>query len=275
MPTRNAQGTLIASVQSGKVPKVSTVSMPPKQRWMLLAVTFAVLGVLIFSVIGASWYAIPALRRGLSVAAQRRDLDSMKSIVVALNDYNARYGTYPTPIVSDVTGKPLYSWRVLILPFLGYEDLFQRFQLDQAWDSPANLALLNEMPSVFASSNAPDAQANHEPNFVLLVGTGTAFPPTGPMSAAQITDDPTVLLVETKAGGIVWTQPGDIDIGKFGVNLGSISMQNIGGQHATHVVAVDRNGRGMRIPKTTPKLVLEALVTPTSGEKIEGEAFAE
>jgi hypothetical protein len=50
-------------------------------------------------------------------------------------------------------------------------------------------------------------------------------------------------------------------------------MQAIGGQHETHVLAVDSQGNGLRIPKETPASVLEAMVTPNGGENIESDAF--
>jgi hypothetical protein len=41
------------------------------------------------------------------------------------------------------------SWRVRILPYLGEQDLYAKFDFNQPWDSPQNLALVAEMPDVF------------------------------------------------------------------------------------------------------------------------------
>lgn len=46
-------------------------------------------------------------------------------------------------------GKPLLSWRVALLPIMGRQDLFDRFKLDEPWDSESNKALLNSMPPIF------------------------------------------------------------------------------------------------------------------------------
>ena len=48
-------------------------------------------------------------------------------------------------------GKPLLSWRVQLLPFLEYAELYNQFKLDEPWDSENNLKLLEKMPSTFAS----------------------------------------------------------------------------------------------------------------------------
>jgi hypothetical protein len=275
MPTRNAQGILVAAVQTGIPPKKLAKQVDPKQRAMVMAICVSLLMLLFFAMGATVWYVLPSIKKQLSVASQRRDLDNMRNIVQALNDYGARYGTYPSPSVVDATGKKLYSWRVLILPFLGYEDLYSRFQLDQAWDSPANMALLNQMPRVYASPNAASAFENHEPNYSLLIGPGTVFPPSGPMAKSQVTDSPTLLLVETKEGGTVWTEPVDIDVGIHGVKVGNAPMKTIGGLHDDGVVLMDCDGKGLRVPRDVPKLILDALVTPTGGENVETDSFQE
>lgn len=268
MPTRDARGALVRAVQTGLAPRKTAAKGDPKQRALTVAIGLSLAATLGAAIVGAVWYALPGIRKGISIAAQRRDIDNMRTIVEALNDYCARYGTYPTPVVTDSGGKPMYSWRVLILPFMGYEDLYKRFQIDQPWDSPANIALVSEMPSVFAKTNTT-AFSNHEATYVLLTGPGTIFPPSGPLGNSQVTDTPTMLLVETVEDGTVWTQPGDIDTGKYGIVIRGRPMQSMGGRYQDAFVAVDCDGKGYRIPYDTPKPVIDALVTPKSGEKVD------
>ncbi len=46
------------------------------------------------------------------------------------------------------------SWRVHLLPFLGHEGLYKKFNLDEPWDGPTNSKLISEMPDVFQSAGA-------------------------------------------------------------------------------------------------------------------------
>ena len=55
----------------------------------------------------------------------------------------------PGPPITDKQGKPLLSWRVAILPYIEQQGLYQKFKLDEPWDSPHNQALLKEMPSTY------------------------------------------------------------------------------------------------------------------------------
>ena len=46
-----------------------------------------------------------------------------------------------------MSGKPLLSWRVHLLPFLEENELYEQFKLDEPWDSPHNIKLLDQMPA--------------------------------------------------------------------------------------------------------------------------------
>ena len=53
--------------------------------------------------------------------------------------------------IVDNNGKPLLSWRVMLLPYIEQEALYKEFKLDEPWDSANNLPLVEKMPKVFAS----------------------------------------------------------------------------------------------------------------------------
>ena len=93
----------------------------------------------IFGIIG------PAVRE-----SRRKQCDEyLDQIGRALHEYHRVQGHLPAPALADRDGKPLLSWRVAILPQLGYPSLHARFHLDEPWDSPHNCALLREMPKEF------------------------------------------------------------------------------------------------------------------------------
>lgn len=79
--------------------------------------------------------------------------ERLNAITLALFTYHEVYGTLPpTPVPGLMdSGGHFLSWRVHLLPFLGYEDLYRQFRLNEAWNSPNNLPLVNQMPDVFRS----------------------------------------------------------------------------------------------------------------------------
>jgi RNA polymerase sigma factor (sigma-70 family) len=56
----------------------------------------------------------------------------------AMHGYHDEHGHFPHAAISDKEGKPLLSWRVALLPSLGYEELYKEFKLDEPWDGPHN-----------------------------------------------------------------------------------------------------------------------------------------
>jgi hypothetical protein len=270
MPRFNEHGILVASIPAPSSQRKSRSDGNQPKSWMSALVGTAVvltclmvLGI----VVGVAW---PSIQAGIRRVAQARDLDNMRTIAKALNAYCDRYGSYPPPATVNAQGKKLLSWRVLILPFMGYEDLYKRFELSQPWDSPSNMNLLRDMPTEYASPNSPDALTTFEANYALIVGTGTIFPASGPL-ARQDVEDGTILLVETQ-NNAAWTSPGDLDVNS-GLRVGSQAMKDIGGLHKQSFTAVTVDEEGLRIPLEVSSSVLDAMISPSGGENVDTKSF--
>ena len=233
-------------------------------RWIAaLSIMAAMLVIVLFTM-------LPAIQRAMDARKGMLCRANLQQIANALNEYADRHGTYPPPVVFDAAGKPLYSWRVLILPQLGYQDLYDGFFKDQVWDSPSNLNLVRSMPRVFASPGSPDAASLGETTYVLLTGKGTLFPTTGPMTRSAIKDNPnqTVLVVETVNNGTSWTAPGDIDVSR-GVTMGNRPFRDIGGNHRNGANVVTVDATPLFLPPDISPAMLDALVTPSGGERLD------
>jgi prepilin-type processing-associated H-X9-DG protein len=136
----------------------------------------------------------------------------------ALDRYQDAHGHFPAPAIVGPGGAPLLSWRVAILPSLGYESLYTRFRLDEPWDSPHNLALLSEMPAEFVCPSGPGRRRG-QTGYLVVVGpatdfgsVNTPFEPTRGADIREITDGTsnTVLVFETSAT-VPWTRPDDLN----------------------------------------------------------------
>ena len=85
--------------------------------------------------------------------------NNLHQIAIALLNYQDVHGRLPPAVVKSKDGKPLLSWRVLILPYLGEGNLYKEFKPDEAWDGPHNKPLLSSMPKVFAAGDARRGQS--------------------------------------------------------------------------------------------------------------------
>jgi len=70
----------------------------------------------------------------------------MKVIALTLQDYHEANGQLPPAVVRDKDGRPLYSWRVALLPFLEHDPLYRQFRLEEPWDSAHNEPLSRTTP---------------------------------------------------------------------------------------------------------------------------------
>src|SRR5262249_39739103 len=99
---------------------------------------------------------LDAAGKGRAAAGRQRSANNLKQIGLALHNWHATNGRLPPAATYSPDGKPLLSWRVLILPFLDQQGLYKEFRLDEPWDSDHNKKLLAKMPRVYET---PDARA--------------------------------------------------------------------------------------------------------------------
>jgi hypothetical protein len=107
-------------------------------------------------------------------------------------------------------GKPLLSWRVMLLPYLDESDLYKEFRLDEAWDSPHNKKLLKKMPKVFAPAHGKVKA--YSTYYQVFVGGGAGFEAAKPLRYPAAYSDGlanTIMLTEA-AKAVPWTKPADL-----------------------------------------------------------------
>ena len=103
--------------------------------------------------------------------------NNLQQIGMALQAYHHEYGSFPPAFVADANGKPLYSWRVLILPFLDQGDLANQIRRDEAWDGPNN-AKSTQIPLFIFDCPSDSQLAKSLPaltSYVAVVGPHTAW----------------------------------------------------------------------------------------------------
>lgn len=255
-----------AGTDAGRHRDVHSKKRKRSAAWMVAAVVMLL-------IVGAAGIAI--VQVGGTTAARLRagrtrigSIKNLEKIAQALNAYAADHGAYPAPAILDAAGKPLLSWRVLILPYLDEVELYDQFDLNAKWDSVQNQQITyGQMPSVYRHPDT-DAWAT-DSVYHMVTGDGTLFPKSGPLGPKQAIDGAakTILLVESRASSI-WTEPADLDITASGGTINSASGTDLGGVTAGGVCVVTVDGRGHFLTETTAPMTVNALVTPQGGEPL-------
>ena len=94
----------------------------------------------------------------------------MRNIGIALICADTAEGQLPVAIYSK-DGKPLLSWRVMLLPGLERGKLYEQFHLDEPWDSPHNIKLLPKMPEEYPLSALSEINGGGEQGLTYYQGS--------------------------------------------------------------------------------------------------------
>lgn len=214
------------------------------------------------------------------VARSSQCTGNLKQIAVALLNYETAYGCFPPAYVADARGRPLYSWRVLLMAELdrgpaGYLGgrLVKNFHFDEPWDSPNNRKLHDLVWASFQCPSGPSGPTSTETNYVAVVGPTTMFPDDGTSRRlADATDGPgkTFMVVEIANSGIHWMEPRDLDWRTMSFQLNDRTRPSVSSHHpfnGPHAQTVD--GSIYMLPRNLTSEELRALLTIAGGEKID------
>ena len=203
-------------------------------------------------------------------AVRMQHANYLKQIGLAIHTFHTIYGQLPVgesprenyPIKYR-DGNPLLSWRVHLLPFLEHDPLYAKFKLDEPWDSPHNIQLLDEIPDTYKSL---DYQGLGNKTIVLgLSGEGAVFNPDKALGFRDITDGTTQTILAIMAGpdkAVSWTQPVDLhcDMANLAQSLGDVGDS---------FLALFADGSVQRIRTGTDPKTLVQLFQYNDGEKID------
>ena len=141
-----------------------------------------------------------------------KDVANLKQIILALENYESANARFPAAYIGPL-GTPLLSWRVAILPYLGYSTLFNQFDPTKPWNDPANLPLLSQMPAVFRSPL--DSPSSTRTNYIGATDPNSMFPGAPGVTLISVSDGTsnTIFVGESSGSNIPWTKPEDLAVG--------------------------------------------------------------
>lgn len=143
---------------------------------------------------------------GLGAVHRSTCSDHLRQISLAMLRYEIDHGTLPPAFTVDESGEPLHSWRVLLLPYLGQQELHDKIRLDEPWDSQHNRKFhiaeveFYQCPAHALSAGRTRYAVVVGPDMPFQAGKGRPFSDFGPQSATM------PLVVECKSD-VCWMDP--------------------------------------------------------------------
>jgi prepilin-type processing-associated H-X9-DG protein len=217
--------------------------------------------------LGVSMPAVPASREA---ARRAQCVNNFKQIGLAYHNYHSAMNTFPAPASTDKDGKPLLSWRVAILPYLEQQELYNKFKLDEPWDSPHNKALIKEMPPVYRCPSRKNPEEGTT-TYRVFVGDLAMFQEGQGTPLAAVTDGTSNTILVTEANDAVpWTKP-DAEL-KFDPKA-KPSLNGAGSPHPGGFSVLFGDGSVRFIKMSVNVQVFFALITRAGGEVIAADAY--
>jgi hypothetical protein len=198
----------------------------------------------------------------------------MKTLALALQNYHTSNGAFPPAYVADKDGKPLYSWRVLILPYIEEPILYGQFHLDEPWDSAHNLKLAESMPRTFRCPTSKISSTSTVTSYVGVAGEDTMWRGTTSLRESDFTDGTanTIALMDWAQSDVVWTEPRDVSAEQLLQWWQRSTVSPGDSHHGDGVMAVFANVRSSYLErKSIDSDGLRALLTPAGKDEIPDE----
>ena len=166
---------------------------------------------------------LKVIEERFKVGLKANPATNLKQIGIAFLNFESAYKILPASknlreggIGFGGPAKHPFSWRVAILPYVEQVELFQKYDFNEPWDSEKNLKLVEKMPAVYRSPNAPRDQKPGETNYLGFSGKACAMGDEVGVKLAQISDgtSATALMFESKRS-VPWTKPEDLEFDDY------------------------------------------------------------
>lgn len=176
-----------------------------------------------------------------------------------LTIYTDRFGQTPGMVTRKDGSPSMLSWRVHLLPLIGYQTLYNKFNLEESWDSENNKTLLQYMPEVYVTNE----QDKTVTSLQAFVGPESAMVGNGVRRRGRAMGDANVntlrLMIVKNTAAVPWTAP-DPHLVDRSSDLTDLIDPDKGMWVASSL------GKYFLIPKQVPRELLYAFATTDGGD---------
>ncbi len=216
-------------------------------RLLMIAVVALPVGALLFQ----------GIQQYREATARQTTKDRMKLIELALHQYHDAYHTFPPAFVQGPDNRMWHSWRTLLLPYLGEQELAAKYRFDEPWDGPHNRELVAQCPEVFQSPHWGTEPGRT--NFYGVIGRRTAWPAQHAISMERALDGTSNTIHVVEGPPVAqWLEPRDLGVREWTEVFRNQTRP------ASHITCMD--GAVRRLSKNIDQTLLASLLTPRYGQ---------
>ena len=206
------------------------------------------------------------------VGTAGRIRNNLREIALAMHNYLQANGRFPPAYLADKQGRPMHSWRVLLLPFLGQKSLYDQYRFDEPWDSPNNRRVTDEAVMVYQCPSRPDRNVRTT-DYMIVVGPHTISDGPHGRKPADIKDgfSNTIMIVEVADSATPWAEPRNLKFDEINFQINNGRAPGIGSHHACGATVARCDGSVQFLDDSTDPKLIRPLLTIDGGETIPPE----
>jgi prepilin-type processing-associated H-X9-DG protein len=192
--------------------------------------------------------------------------NNLRQIGEGLKSYHQKYGSFPPAFTADANGKPLYSWRAVVLMEMGRTDVSQRLQPNEPWNGPKNSLLAAEgSPTYICTSYRQPVQMT---SYLAVVGPHSAWPAPHARKLAEFKNPAkTIIVLEMPNSGVNWLEPRDLFVGQLKDGFGALIPPGALPPHSDGFNALFADGHVETLPANIdPQVLSEMLEVDPGGD---------
>lgn len=192
-------------------------------------------------------HAGPAVYRAVCV-------NNLKQIGLALHNYHDSNKHFPLINTCDKDGKPLFSWRVEILPMMEYGQLYHSLEKDQPWNSLTNAKKLSQVLPEYQCPTNHNGKYDFITNYIAVISPGTAWRENGPVKLSDLPDGGSfaVMAMEVVDSGVHWAEPRDLTVEEALERMKTGQGLRISTRHSSVINVLFANGTVHSLPAKMP-----------------------
>jgi type II secretory pathway pseudopilin PulG len=186
------------------------IIMASRRRVIVICTLIAMIAVVLVA-------GVILLSRAKARALQIQAFGRLSQMRFALQIYESEHGTLPPLYLRDKLGNPIFSWRALILPYLGSpfpSGISTQLNLSQPWSSDYNRRLTDSVPPgawVWFALNREPLTSPVSTHILAYLGPESIWEARTGLPKGRITEHPdAILLIWIPRGNLHPLQPGDI-----------------------------------------------------------------
>jgi type II secretory pathway pseudopilin PulG len=225
-----------------------------------------------------AWLLLPAIDSGRRTPAKRTQCrNNLRQISLALQSYHLAFNCFPPAYVADASGRPMHSWRVLILPYLDQVPLYNQYRFDEPWNGPNNSKLAIQRLPVYECPTDVENREGDQPStsYVAVVGPHTMWPENSCVSVSDVPDGTSLTLhvAEVRNSGIHWMEPRDLHLGQMSPTINPTGGQGVSSFHTDGALASFVEGDIEFLSEKLPPQTVRKLIDRNDGGPTNGEEF--